>query len=107
MNDNYTDTLELLDEAADSIREAIEVLRQVQAEVPALRHRMDAYLISTLEQALSDDNEWLGGSNSANIASLRVEVNELAARMLYGLALQIAGGQLAPEPVSPTPLPGA
>ena len=78
MNDNYSEALELLDEAAEAVEMAVELLRQVQAEVPALRARMDAYLISTLEQALSDDNEWLGGSISANIASLRVEVEELA-----------------------------
>ncbi len=78
MNNDYTEALELLDEAAETIEMALDLLRQVQHEVPALRHRMDAYLISTLEQALSDDNEWLGGSNSANIASLRVEVEDLA-----------------------------
>lgn len=67
-------SLELLDEAREHLITTIDLLKNIRGLVPNLAPQMDAYLISTLEQALSSDNEWLGGSNSCNLAALEAEL---------------------------------
>lgn len=74
MTTDFEAAHDLIAETREHLEEAIDALRMLSHEVPEMQTRIEVYLIATLEQAVSDDNEWLGGSNSANLAALENEL---------------------------------
>ena len=73
-NDNGIDDetqcrIDDLEEAKELLCRAIELIRDA-VDGSAVYQTADAYLIPTLEQAMSDDNQWVGGHNPGNIQNL-------------------------------------
>lgn len=77
-SDEYLDAIELIEAAEDALSEAIMAIRALAREVPPLLSgSIEAYLLPVLLQAMSSDNEYLGGGNPANLYSLREELRTI------------------------------
>jgi hypothetical protein len=71
---NKSERIELLEEAQMDINNAVEKIRQAMGDTPSWR-RIESYLISTLEQCVSEENQWIGGANPSNIQSIIEDIN--------------------------------
>jgi len=68
--------IDLLTEAQDKLIEVVELVKMAihGSEVEATA---TAYLIPSLEQDISDDNQWIGGRNPGNLQNLIDQLTEI------------------------------
>lgn len=61
--------IQLLEEAQALIYEAIDAIKSAMRDHPSWS-AVEGYLVSSLEQAASDENQWIGGKNPKNIQAI-------------------------------------
>lgn len=74
---DLTDRQMALDEAMDLMGQALEAARFATRGTP-LENRAERQCFAQLEQAMSDDNRWMGGACMTTLEDLRDELAQFA-----------------------------